>query len=162
MKYIKKIARFILKNELNDLNDKINILEKDHRKFQNKIKKLEDPENILLKNYRIDNININGMPPSYLSPDNKNEYIQKISELESIYRNKTFRELMAWSLNFHANLAITGHLKNEYGDIVEIKPEEGKYMIQGIRSIWELIVAAHNKDKEMREEKIVDLFEDNI
>lgn len=156
MKYLKKFAKLILKNELKDhqlekdaLYSELQDIQSSKTKLEKKIKRLENPEHILLKYYRIDNVDIKGIPPSYLNPQDKNDYIQRISELESIYRNRAFRELIAWSLNFHANMAVSGRIINEFGDEIEISTDSAKNMISGIRAIWDLIVAGHNKDREL-------------
>lgn len=165
-KYLKKIARSILSEELWGLELKIadakqdseNLLD-ENKKLQKKIKKLENPENILLQYYRIDNIGVNGMPPSYLKPEDPNEYTQRISELESIYRNTAFREMMAWALNFHANLSVVGKMRNDMGDEIDIPTDHARHMISGIKAIWELVVAAHNKDRELTSKKSFDPYE---
>ncbi len=156
MKYLKKIARIILKSELFELKNDLELYRdksfeetSKKEKLEKKIKRLENPEHILLQYYRIDNISSNGLPPSYLNPIDKNDYTQSISELESIYRNKAFREMMAWALNFHANICASGKIKNDQGDEIDIKAEKAQDMINGIRAIWELVVSAHNKDTEL-------------
>lgn len=162
--YIKKIAERILQKdlraiyrELEDIRTSSDNLAREKNKLQQKIRRMERPENILLSHYRIDNIGVNGTPPSYLNPQNMNDYTQKIRELESIYRNEAFRELMAWSLNFHANMCASGKIKNEFGDEIEIPTEHAKHMIAGIKSIWDLVVAAHLKDMELTASKTVEL-----
>ncbi len=147
---LKRFAKFILKKELADHSNEIEKIELSKQKLEKKLRRLEVPENILLKYYRIDNIGGNGLPPSYLKSDDKNNYTQRISELESVYRNPAFKELMAWSLNFHANMSVSGKITNEFGDEIDIKTDHAKHMISGIRSIWDLIVAAHNKEMEMK------------
>lgn len=166
---LKQISRFLLKKELDNLSlekqklrEILNDTLKEKEKLEKKIKKLENPENILLKYYRIDNIGENGIPPSYLNPQDKNDYTQKIHEIESIYRNTAFRELMAWSLNFHANLLASGKIKNEYGDEIEISSEQARYMIAGIKAIWEMVVAGHIKNNELMGKKIDPYAEDII
>ncbi len=154
--YLQRLARRILKIEIDELRDRlsnssvaISELSREKEKLQKKAKRLERPENILISYYRIDNIGSNGMPPSYLNPENPNEYTQRIHELESIYRNSAFREMMAWALNFHANICASGKITNELGDEIDIPTEHAKYMIDGIKSIWDLVVAAHLKDQEL-------------
>ncbi len=161
MEYLKKIAKIILKKEFSEIvkeketiYDQLQDIAKSKQKLEKKIKRLENPENILLKYYRIDNISPDGMPPSYLNPLDTNEYILRIHELEGIYRNKPFRELMAWSLNFHANLCAVGKIRNEMGDEIEISASKAQDMISGIKAIWELVVAAHNKDQELNAKEI--------
>lgn len=129
-------------------------------KLFRKVKRYQSEEEILLSYYRIDNVSPNGMPPLYLNPKNTGEYTQRINELESIYRNTAFRELIAWTLNFHANLAVSGKMKNSYGDEIEVPTEHAKHMISGVRAVWELILAAHLKDLELRAEKAFDPFEE--
>lgn len=150
--YLKEIARFILKDELIKLEESrllVETLSRDKEKLLKKLKKFDTPQNVILNYYRIDNVAPNGMPPSYLQPENPTEYIQRVSELESVYRNGAFRELIAWSLNFHANLSVSGEITNDLGDQVHISSEKANDMIKGIRSIWDLIVAAHMKDAEL-------------
>ncbi len=169
MRFLKNFAKIILKEEIQQLDSEINNLQEDlHRtedsgnaiklKLEKKIKKLTNPENILLKYYRIDNIGSDGLPPSYLNPSDKNEYTQRLSELESIYRNKAFREMMAWSLNFHANLLAVGKIETKEGDVIEIPASKAQDMINGIKAIWELVMAAHNKDSELTG-KVIDPYE---
>ncbi len=162
-KYLQKIARYILRYELNntqeilrsssqsleDSGKKILILTHEKEKLEKKLKRYDRPENILLSYYRIDNIGSNGMPPSYLKPNDPNDYTQRISELESVYRNTAFREMMAWALNFHANISVSGKIKNQMGDEIDISSEHARYMIDGIKAIWELVTAAHFKDREI-------------
>lgn len=165
MEYLKKIARRILRSELNDLEKSLAVLvdlRKEKEKLEKKIRRLEQPENILLSYYRIDNIGSNGLPPSYLRPENVNEYTQRVHELESVYRNTAFRELMAWTLNFHANLAVVGKMENQYGDEIDVPSEHAKHMISGIKAVWELIVAAHTKDKELTAKKTTLNYDDML
>ncbi len=91
-----------------------------------------------------------GIPPSYLKPQDKNEYLIRIHDLDDVFHNKSFREMIAWTLNFHANLLASGTTKNEMGDVIEVKAEKAQSMIEGVRSIWKLIVAAHVKDEELK------------
>lgn len=165
-KYFKKIARIILKDELEEKREMVESLSRglegeriEIQRLQKRIKRLENPENILLQYYRIDNIGANGMPPSYLRPDNPNDYTQRISELESVYRNTAFRELMAWALNFHANLSVVGKMRNNMGDEIDVPTDHARHMISGIKAIWELVVAAHNKDRELTQSKVFDPYE---
>lgn len=158
MKSLKRFARFILKDELVNLlkekevlSNKIRDTEHEKEKLERKIKRPENPEDILLSYYRIDNAGANGMPPSYLNPKDQNDYTQRIHELESIYRNRAFREMMAWSLNFHANMAVSGKIRNERGDEIDIPTEHAIQMISGIKAIWQLVVNAHKKDIELTE-----------
>lgn len=165
IKYLKSIARSILRSELNDYINEVQesrkeaeALSREKEKLEKKIKRMDDPETILLAHYRIDNVDTSGMPPSYLDPKNPTEYLQHIQELESVFRNKSFRELVAWSLNFHANISVTGRVKNQQGDEVEISSEKANDMIRGIRAIWELVVGAHNKERQIAGDKNFDKF----
>lgn len=164
--YLKKFASFILKSELEVLTveveesrKKIEALSREKEKLEKKAKFLETPKDILLKYYRIDNIGDDGLPPSYLKTEDPNEYGKQISELANVYRNTTFREMMAWSLNFHANMSFVGKLKNEFGDEIDVPSERSRDMIDGIKAIWELVVAAYKKDSKVRANKNFDPLE---
>ncbi len=166
-KYIQKIAHRILAPEINALTTALeeanqessslkhvrDALQGQITKLERKVRRIDRPENVLLAYYHIDNVDARGMPPSYLRPDDKKEYLQRISELESVYRNKTFRELLAWSLNFHANLSVAGELDNGMGDQIKVSSEAARHMIAGIRAIWDLLVAAHTKDQQITNAK---------
>lgn len=164
-KYLKQVARYILKDEIDaeliklkesrDLNE---ALSSDKKKLEKKIKQMEDPEAILLKFYRIDNVSKDGMPPSYLDPNKPNEYVQRVTEIDSVFQNRSFREMVAWALNFHANMSVTGKIKNQFGDEIDISSQEANAMIKGIRSIWDLVVGAHNKNQQISKDKNFDKY----
>ncbi len=170
IKYLKQIARKILKDELDAELIKLKesqafaeALSSDKEKLQEKNKKMEryiklmtDTETILLAHYRIDNAGENGLPPSYLDPNDPNGYTQTIGEIESVYRNPAFRKLIAYALNVHANISVTGFIKNEQGDEITISSEKANGMIKGIRAIWELVVGGHKRDLAMRRDKNFD------
>lgn len=160
LKWFKKIPHLILTKEINEREDFIKDLVRENTKLKKEIRKITDPENILLSHYRIDNVSsVDGTPPSFFNKEDKNEYTKKLSEINSVYHNGSFRELMAWSLNFHANLAVSGKVKNQEGDTVEIPTEQARYIIAGIRAIWELVVVSHVKDRELRDNKNFDPYE---
>ncbi len=157
MSLVKKVASKILKKELSDFKITIDSwkeeaekLKLSEKKLQRELKQFKNPTNILLAHYRIDNVSEDGIPPSYLKPQDKNEYLIRIHDLDDVFHNKSFREMIAWTLNFHANLLASGTTKNEMGDVIEVKAEKAQSMIEGVRSIWKLIVAAHVKDEELK------------
>lgn len=175
MKYLKKIAKLILKTELQEIDKKLKEslasreilfstqedLIKKQTKLEKKLKKFESPENVLLSYYRIDNISSDGLPPSYLKTLDPNEKLQRIQELESVYRNTAFREVMAWSLNFHANIVANESITNKNGDVIEIPEGQARAMIQGVKAVWDLIVTAHVQEQELSSKKNLDFFEEN-
>lgn len=118
-------------------------------KTKKKLSKVIEEHEIILKDYRVDNIGADGIPPSYLPANDEKLYKAKIFELNDVFKNETFREMLSYSINFHANLAVTGQVKNEQGDMVDIPTEHVQYMVKGIKSIWELLVAARNRKKQI-------------
>ncbi len=46
-------------------------------------------------------------------------------------------------------LSVSGKIVNEHGDEVNISSVKANDMIAGIRAIWDMVVAAHNKDREL-------------
>lgn len=165
IKYLKQLARNILKDEieaelikLKESRDFAEALSLEKKKIEKQLKQLEDPESIILKYYRIDNVDENGFPPSYLDKNNPTEYMQRVQELESVFRNKSFRELIAWSLNFHANMSVSEKLTNRQGEEIVVSSEKANNMIKGVRSIWDLIVGAHNTERKIQGDKKFDKY----
>lgn len=155
-KYLRKIALGLVKDEIEEKNSlikesqkMIETLSRDLKTVRKKLDLVTKDHLIVLKDYRVDNIGADGIPPSYLPTKDPELYNAKIKELNSVFYNETFREMLAYALNFHANLAVTGKIKNENGDMVDIPTKHVKHMVRGIKSVWELIAAAHRKQKEL-------------
>lgn len=155
-KYLKKVAWALLKEEINEKNKlikesqkAIEALSRDIKKIKNELSLMSEDHKIILKDYKVDNIGSDGIPPSYLPVNDEKLYKAKIQELNDVFNNETFREMLAYALNFHANLAVTGKVKNENGDVVDIPTEHVQHMVRGIKSIWELISAARKKKREL-------------
>lgn len=154
--YLRKLALLIIGNELEEKNNllkesqkAIETLSRENEIIKKKYSAVIEDHEIIFKNYRVDNIGADGVPPSYLPFNDEKLYKAKIMELNDVYSNETFRELLAYIINFHANLAVTGKIKNDKGDFVDIPVEHVQYMVRGIKSVWELIVGAKHKKKEL-------------
>lgn len=155
-KYIKKFALSIVQDEISEKNNLlkesqkvIEALSRENETLRKKYSEVIEDHEIILKDYRVDNIGADGVPPSYLPLNDEKLYKAKIMELNDVYSNETFRELLAYIINFHANLAVTGKIRNDKGDMVDIPVEHVQYMVRGIKSVWELIVGARRKKKEL-------------
>lgn len=155
-KYLKKFARFLLEDEIMEKNkllkesqELLETLSRERNLYKQRLLKVTEEQEIILKHYRVDNIGADGIPPSYLPVGDTKLYYEKVAELNEVYTNETFRELMAYLLNFHANIGATGKLKNANGDMIDIDTKHIPHMVSAIKSVWELIVGAKEKKKEL-------------
>lgn len=166
MKPLKLLAKFLLKDELmekdiilKESQTMIEALSRERNNYKNQLNQVTREHHIILKHYKIDNIGADGIPPSYLPTNNSEQYLMKINELNAVYSNETFRELLAYLLNFHANMAATGKIKNAKGDMIDIPTEHVQHMVSAIKSVWELIVGARMKKKQLETSQDVNPYD---
>lgn len=146
-------------NILKESQELIETLSRERNNYKKKLEEVTVEQDILLKYYKIDNIGSDGIPPSYLPTDNPELYLSKLKELNDVYSNETFRELMAYILNFHANIAATGKIKNKKGDMIDVQVEHVPHMVSAIKSIWELIVGARLKKRQIETSQQYDEYD---
>lgn len=89
------------------------------------------------------NLAADDLPKNFLPEDTESqEYKLKIGELANIYTNQTFKELIAYLVNYQGNFSLRHNANSE------LKKGNGMHIVTGVEMVYSMIVGAYEKYRE--------------